>query len=1563
MPASVNAGSAIQPSLQNISAVSSNAPVYGGRNDDQSLFASRRQIPSPLQVVHSNTSSSPLKDGFLYPSPHAATSYVDSPKTSSSPSYSPRSPRYSPGLARAPALSSSPGSGSSGSTKNTTSTTSSKEHSRLDSPSYYHASPLVTPREGVTFQPLRKITAPILSPNGSSYTFPPDMASSAVRSVSGYHAGIANARTASIDSTVSTTSSATAQSQYPMDHSLHAAEIQQCVATYGSPEAAIFQLLKDKKQAAAQNAQLWRLMEKQRTLVLGLKKDLERALHEKHQSDRKYQESINQIPPIPSHNLQTPLAQSRNESTSPAPSESQDELPIQRHSILSVPHNNAENQEPGGSKEALSGLERADNESKDWKDTRQDVSTSDEETIAGSSITDDFSPKAESNRPSTPPRIPFSSAKLQTSPPSKDGESFASRHSFTARRSMHNTPHKVASTPLPNPTSPPLDRDLDNIPLSARKAPPAPLNLFGRTGSDNSQSLGEQMVGTGRDTAEDESGSEYDEGIASKDEGPVERGRRKTREEDDREREAILLKEQELRSQSSKSMPGKLSKEAKPQPIITIAPTPSIRTISPKFPSATTTSQDGAFASPPASLAGVLSQSNSSKAKSLSERSISSPFPLSPGLPLSPRPGNRPLHAPRQPREGAELVTSPPLSPFPGQSALPLTPRSPRHLNPFPIHPSFVTPSPLHISKPTTLASGKADSPTKAGSQKSSEASESEVLSAQEVSETYIPGEIYRGLVDDAHPDLLLPPNALPSILIKVSSSRLTPSRHSALALKGPEDELVFTLAVLTRSNFQQLWQVEKITMSLALLEKQLKAFSTFSAKPPERSLFAGHAPAKIDMRRAALEKYFEAILDTPMNEAAALVLCQYLSTDVIEPSTNAGPASKINMARRKSVALGTGGRETKEGFLTKRGKNFGGWKARFFVLDEPILRYYESPGGSLLGTIRLCNAQIGRQTTHHNTSQSPHRNDENDNHFRHAFLILEPKAKDTSKHLRHVLCAESDIERDQWVSILMQYVNCQPDEAQKRPQLPRGDSSHSKNSILTNKKKPTRKEEGDGESIEADTNNLQGISYEKTVQAQAPIRTGPPISHERDNSSPIPNVPSPAPKAISGPLNGSVISNAGAWGNLALDSPKVREKDQRKRSIWGFREKAALEQALHLHNESSSAAGQANGAPQPQMVRDVFGLPLADAVECCPARNSDMCLPAVVQRCLEYLVSRNVANEEGIFRIGGSNLVIKALRDRFATEGDVDLCADPQPPEISAVASLLKQYLRELPQNILTRELHLEFIQVLEQGDKPTKTAGYRQLVRMLPLPNYTLLRALSGFLIGIVSNSDVNKMNGRNVGIVFSPTLNIPAPVINAFITDFDEIFGSEDDFSPRTQALLPEKERESDRARERPRPEPLRSPKRTMLLDVAIPDVISPTFRHDMFQRQSILLQAQQAMQLNIPQEDAAPYHSHQPPATATLSHGAASLADDDNGHAKNRAASINPSDFTRGNPSSMANGIGSTGIMRDKARRRESAMLTMDGGDFKIRKPSLPHMRSYNGSYGKLLSLEKIMFNIN
>ncbi|RKP05246.1 Rho GTPase activation protein, partial [Thamnocephalis sphaerospora] len=74
---------------------------------------------------------------------------------------------------------------------------------------------------------------------------------------------------------------------------------------------------------------------------------------------------------------------------------------------------------------------------------------------------------------------------------------------------------------------------------------------------------------------------------------------------------------------------------------------------------------------------------------------------------------------------------------------------------------------------------------------------------------------------------------------------------------------------------------------------------------------------------------------------------------------------------------------------------------------------------------------------------------------------------------------------------------------------------------------------------------------------------------------------------------------------------------------------------------------------------------------------------------------------------------------------------------------------------------------------DRRVRVNELGRLVSHLPVANYTLLRALVAHLIRIVHKSEVNKMTIRNVGIVFSPTLGIPAGVFTLFMAQFDYIF----------------------------------------------------------------------------------------------------------------------------------------------------------------------------------------------
>ncbi|KAI3323363.1 hypothetical protein HD806DRAFT_82834 [Xylariaceae sp. AK1471] len=1120
-------------------------------------------------------------------------------------------------------------------------------------------------------------------------------------------------RTSSIDSAISAISSRAPSQQSSQDASN---DITNLIRAAGSPDAVIQYLLKEKQSQSQQNAQLWRLVDKQRAMILGLNKDLERALKDKEKYRKKLKEvvaihddhtkpdsSSSGTATVPTIEVKTSKEGDAPRSPSNLDSDSTKHSPVDMTLApypITPPADRIPNEPPSRVGELLDpthAMPKPSEHALDHFDHEEQDRVADEAkntANAAHELPIHIGLPPSRSLPSNPPRVP------QPKPP---------------------TVSIIEATPL-------VDQGISQFPPPSapppRKPPPAPLQLKKESSLTHKPPLDE----------ENDSESDYDS-LLEVDELPIieTRGRRRTREDDDHEREVLAQQEAEARSLSKKSKKGSqkgtpISKEIQHVEIdVPISPRSK-----PPQPSIVRDNM-------PASLAGMLSGNEG-------QQNLY-PAMMSPGLPSSPRP----------------MTFSPPLSPRSMTStAVPLSPRAPRQPIPLPPNtPKFHSTSaePLNLTSPKPL----------------------HVVKQARGLEQPERREIYHGLTTEEYPDLLLPPNALLSIAVKVASSRMKPSRASLLALTQLEEDPVFTLAILSRSEGQELWRVEKDTSSLAKLDQRMKQCPSFTAKTPDRSLFSGHAPAKLDARRTVLDNYWDELLNTPLDLPTALQLCKYISTNALPPNIDDTLLANHSNDETAPQKTGSGGRPFKNGYLTKKGKNFGGWKARYFVLDGPNLKYYEAPGGAHLGTIKLQNAQIGKQAQH-NSDGSPAgglNGDEPDNQYRHAFLVLEPKKKDSSSHVKHVLCAESDQERDQWVDALLRWIDYrdsnEDDVSQKS-----GTHGHSSQAHVTGanaKKKMYGQGKPHGQH-NGSQDALIGVSYDSAKQGDLPDGAPP---RRRGTASPEPlEKPVASVYTISAPRDPHVISDSASWGsktNLLLPGPTMEEKKQRKRSFFGFgpKTRSSTDDQDVLYNSSGGST------PQPQVesrgpVRQVFGAPLAEAVRYCGPMDADVPLPAVIYRCIQYLDLKNAILEEGIFRLSGSNVVIKQLRERFNQEGDVNLLTDETYYDIHAVASLLKLYLRELPTTILTRDLHMQFVAVTEMTNHKEKIGALSELVQRLPLANETLLKYLTAFLIKIINHADMNKMTVRNVGIVFSPTLNIPAPVFALLLQNYQGIFGIE-------------------------------------------------------------------------------------------------------------------------------------------------------------------------------------------
>lgn len=1123
-------------------------------------------------------------------------------------------------------------------------------------------------------------------------------------------------RTSSIDSAISNMSSRTPPQHASHDSGYGPSDIESLIRRAGSPEAVIQSLLKEKNSLSQQHSQLWRLVDKQRAMILGLNKDLERALKDKERYRAKMKDAL------------------ASSAVPQGSSSRQDEKHTYKASGPPVP--------PIDVKISERVKVGPDSPMLDSPSVKQSPI---EGVLAPYPITPPADHSAGIVRVAAPPESP----ELMPNPQEhahnkydheaeekakdkarieKDEEQMKDLHFLTSLPPSRVLPPAPPTMPPPKPpaakppslsitgATPLPDDGFASFPSPPRKAPPAPLQLNSPT----------------RDTAiDDDSDTDLDDILKIAEIGTQNRGRRRTRAEDDRDREVRALQQAVARSASNK-------KPSEPDASSSAIPA------SPRVVPLTTQYAGTA------SLAAVLNGD---------ERKDLAPPLMSPGLPASPRPMNMsmPLH-------------SPPLSPrgmgsFP---AAPLSPRPPRQPIPLPPNTPLATPAVSGSDNTYKTTSSKRHAKNQAPPGDSEGSS-----NANGAGRT----AVYKGLVTEEFPDLLLPPNALPSISLNVASSRMKPSRASLISLTQLEEDPVFTLAVISRADGGELWRVEKDSASLSKLDARLKQCPSFTARTPDKALFSGHAPAKVDARRSALEQYMDELLNTPLDVATAVELCRYLSTNTLPP--NADEMGSSGSAQEgSSHMIGPDGRPIRSGYLTKRGKQFGGWKSRFFLLDGPLLKYYETPGGAHLGTIKLQNAQIGKQS-HHHENHSPSRpgnGEEPDNQYRHAFLILEPKRKDSNSHVKHVLCAENDSERDLWVDALLQWIDYRdPNDEEAAPSTKQSAHAHASSS---NKARKSSHPSSKPSHHAANSDPLVSVRYDATQAGDAPHNGKSKVTAgSGDQSNHHDAMNTQASKLISGPKDPQPISDTAAWGNkTGLVVPSYEEKKARKRSFFGFGPKT---RSNSDGQDSITPAIDAFGSTPPQghysgPVRQVFGTPLAEAVRYCSPWDVRVPLPAVVYRCIQYLETKGAIKEEGIFRLSGSNLVIKQLRERFNTEGDINLVTDDNFYDIHAVASLLKLYLRELPTTILTRDLHMEFISATEVSDKREKMAALNELTQRLPLANATLLKYLISFLIRIINNADMNKMTVRNVGIVFSPTLNIPAPVFALFLQNYEPIFG---------------------------------------------------------------------------------------------------------------------------------------------------------------------------------------------
>ncbi|XP_062399115.1 rho GTPase-activating protein 25 isoform X3 [Sardina pilchardus] len=148
--------------------------------------------------------------------------------------------------------------------------------------------------------------------------------------------------------------------------------------------------------------------------------------------------------------------------------------------------------------------------------------------------------------------------------------------------------------------------------------------------------------------------------------------------------------------------------------------------------------------------------------------------------------------------------------------------------------------------------------------------------------------------------------------------------------------------------------------------------------------------------------------------------------------------------------------------------------------------------------------------------------------------------------------------------------------------------------------------------------------------------------------------------------------------------------------------------------------------------------------------------VPILVEKCADFIREHGL-NEEGIFRLPGQENQVKQFRDAFDAG---ERPSFPSDTDVHTVGSLLKLYLRELPQPVVPWSQYQDFLDCSSQVDASTGLGKecLEKQIALLPRVNYNLLSYICRFLHEVGQNSKVNKMSVENLATVIGVNLFKP-------------------------------------------------------------------------------------------------------------------------------------------------------------------------------------------------------------
>ncbi|KAB5579964.1 hypothetical protein GE09DRAFT_420997 [Coniochaeta sp. 2T2.1] len=163
---------------------------------------------------------------------------------------------------------------------------------------------------------------------------------------------------------------------------------------------------------------------------------------------------------------------------------------------------------------------------------------------------------------------------------------------------------------------------------------------------------------------------------------------------------------------------------------------------------------------------------------------------------------------------------------------------------------------------------------------------------------------------------------------------------------------------------------------------------------------------------------------------------------------------------------------------------------------------------------------------------------------------------------------------------------------------------------------------------------------------------------------------------------------------------------------------------------------------------------------------KTEFWMPAFPWRAIDYLNFKG-SDVEGLYRVPGSGPQIKKWQRKFDEELDVDLFEQKDLYDINIIGSMLKAWLRELPDELFPKAAQEKIAREC-QGSETVPQLLIDELSNLSPF-NYYLLFAITCHLSLLLAHADKNKMDFRNLCICFQPCMKIDVFCFKFLVCDW--------------------------------------------------------------------------------------------------------------------------------------------------------------------------------------------------